>query len=213
MEKIRIERPTLVFVAGGPCAGKTTILNHLLPELDNVMLVDKDDVSDSFMRTPDKEATGGKYNITWMGLKGPRHSISGEHYRDHIGMQTYHAMLEIGATNLKLGLIPFLQGNYTSQIKAGYFPEVVSPFLAERGIDGFKLILCHADPEIIKRRIRERNDPRDASKLESEEAMDRYIALQDFVPSRVEELDHLKINSGVYSVSQEVELAKQYLLR
>jgi hypothetical protein len=214
MGKIYLREPTIVFVAGGPCTGKTTLLNHLLPQLDRVMLVDKDDISDSMMRTPDKDATGGKYDLSWMKLTGQKHPITGEFYRDYIGMQTHHAMLEIAATNFKLfDLSLFLQGNYTSHIKQGYFPEVVSPFLTQKGIAGYKLILCHANPDEIRARIRDRNDPRDASKLESPEAMDKYIASQDFVPQRVDELDHVKLDSTSNSVQENARLAVQYLLR
>jgi dephospho-CoA kinase len=213
MDRIVLPERTLVFVAGGTCTGKTTLLNILIPKVEGGYLIDKDTISDSMMRTPDIQATGGTYDISWFKLNGPRHSISREFYRDNIGKQAYHAMLEIAVSNFSFPLVPFLQANYTAQMKEGYFPEIVFPFFREIGISPrYKMLFCYASKEVMAKRIRERNDPRDASKLVSDEALWRYLNNQDLIPERLKELDHLKLN-GENDLEKNVEKALEYLVR
>lgn len=213
MERLRLPYQTLTFVAGGPCTGKSTLVDRIIPLIEGAMLVDKDNISDSMLKTPDRIATSGEYNVSWMRLTGPRQSITGEHYREHVSMQTYDAMLQIAATNLRFGLNPFLQGNYTLQISKGYFREVVFPFLEEKELSPrVKLILCYVDPRIMIKRMKTRNDPRDASKLASKKAMQDYLDKQDLVPAAIEDLDHIKIDSS-RSIDEAVGMALKYLTK
>ncbi|MFH1593013.1 MAG: AAA family ATPase [Candidatus Woesearchaeota archaeon] len=212
MQKIKLPRKTLVFVAGGPATGKTTVLEQIVPQIEGVLLVDKDDISDTFLRTPKKEGQG-EYNVRWYRLDGEVRLISSEHYRENVGQQTYRAMLEIAKTNLRLGLTPLLQGNYTSQMAEGYFQEVVEPFFEEANlVPRTKILFCFADKETIAERIRRRNAQRDTAKLSSPEALQRYLDSQDFLPNALEKLDHVKLNSSTSSVVENVDRAISYLM-
>ena len=206
---IDLPEPTLIFVAGGPATGKTTILDELIPRFNNVCLIDIDDIKESFLRTPGK--TDG-FNAKWYGLSGPAHEVPSDHHRENVSLQARHCMLEQAETNLNIGISPFLQGNYTSQMKLGYFQEVVEPFLSARGLDSkTKILFCYADNETIARRIKERNASRDAEKLKSEEAMRSYMESQDFLPEALESLDHLKLD-GTKHPDENTKLAIDYLI-
>ncbi|MBR9705351.1 AAA family ATPase [Candidatus Pacearchaeota archaeon] len=194
MTRIELPDNQLVFVAGGPGAGKTYLLDRLLPKLGNVCLIDKDCVGDSFMRTPDVESTDGKYSPSWWRLEGPPESITGEFYRDHVGMQSYHSLLELAASNIGIGVTPFVQGNYTGPIKDGYFENIVKPFIDEKGLDvSLKILFCLANRDTVFDRIKSRNDPRDRDKLESDETLMAYIDSSDWYPENLKNLDHCMI--------------------
>jgi len=211
MGMLDLPEPTLVFVAGGPATGKTTLLEHLIPEVVNGFLLDVDNIKDPFLSTPDRE-TNPKFSVDWFKLDGPRRSSEGDFYRDNVGMHSYKTMLEQAESNLRLGKHPFAQGNYTGQIAMGYFDKVAQTFFESTGrIPRTKMLFCHAEPELIAERIRERNAPRDAEKIESPEAMQKYLSSQNFLPLQLEELHHVKLD-GADRVEDNVEKAKYHLL-
>jgi hypothetical protein len=211
MGRINLPEPTVTFVAGGPATGKTTLLEKLVPEVNDGFLIDVDDVKDSFLSTPDRERMP-KFEVGWFKLDGERRSSEGDFYRDNVGMHSYKAMLEQATTNFRLGKNPFAQGNYTGQIASGYFDKVVHPFFKERGLNPrVKMLFCHAEPELIAKRIRERNAARDAEKIEFPDAMEKYLDSQNFLPKALESLDHVKLD-GAHSVAHNAGLAEQYLL-
>ncbi len=208
---MKLPKETFVFITGIICSGKTTVINELLPKLDKVFLIDKDDISDSFMRTPDLESTKGGYDISWFSLTGPKISIESAHYKEFIQKQTYYAMMEVAKSNLRFGYSSILQGNYTGQIKDGYFQKVVPHFLKEKNISPrIKVIFCYADAGLIKARMQERGEHRDLGRLE-ENAFKELIRNQELAYKEINKIDHVKLN-GASLVSENVEAAISYLL-
>ena len=209
---MKLPGETFIFIVGTLCSGKTTLLNQIMPKFDKLFLIDKDDISDSFLMTPDTEKTKGEYDISWFNLAGPKISMESSHYKDFVQKQTYRAMLEIAESNLRFGYSSILQGNYTGQIKDGYFEKVVPDFLKEKNISPrIKIIFCHAPAEVIKKRMKERKLHRDIGRLGGDE-FDKLIKNQELALKEIGKVGHVKA-SGVNPVSENVEEVISYLLK
>ena len=209
MEKVSLEKPTLIFVAGATATGKTTLIKSIFPNINDCLFLELDAVRESFLKMPDK--SDGTYDSRWYLLEGLRHSTSSDHYREHIALQSYYALLEIAANNIEAGLSVFIEGNYTSQIKIGYFEKVVNKFLKEKGLNAdVKILFLHTDKKTIADRIRRRNALRDQDKLKSDEALRDYLDSQDILPKELEKLDHEKID-GTGEVKLNMKKALFYL--
>ncbi|OGJ15849.1 hypothetical protein A3K73_01640 [Candidatus Pacearchaeota archaeon RBG_13_36_9] len=209
MEKISLPETMLVFVCGGVAVGKTTLIKSILPRLRDSLYVSLDAVREPMLRTPNRN---NPFGPAWYFLDGPMHGLESEHYKKNVGIQSYYAMLELSANNLSAGSCVIIEGNYLSQIKMGYFQDVVIPFLKLKGLaPKMKMLFVYADKETMAKRIKERNAPRDADKLESEEKLWTYLNSQDLVPKELEKIDHIKIN-GTSKIEDNAKKAINYLL-
>ncbi|OGJ15847.1 hypothetical protein A3K73_01630 [Candidatus Pacearchaeota archaeon RBG_13_36_9] len=208
MNKVQLPQPTLIFVAGGPGIGKTTLIDGLALRISSVCFVLKDAVGDPMLRShlPGERGT----------LSGLRIDMASEFYKTHLRDQIYYSLLDLGITNLSRGLSPFIEGNYTGGIKNGYFQRVAFPYLEEKGFGKFrrKMLFCYAPLETIAKRLKVRNAPRDAEKLASEEALQKYMSNQNWLPSNLDEdfPGNLVVDTSK-SLKENTERAMGYLMR
>lgn len=210
MEKINLPETTLVFVCGGVAVGKTTLIRSVLPKLRDSLYVDLDAVRDPFLRAPNRN---NPYSIKWYLLDGPRFHLGSEHYKKNVGIQSYHSTLEVAIDNLAAGFSVIIEGNYLTQIKMRYFQEIVIPFLKLNGLaPRIKILFVHADRETMAKRIKERNAPRDADKLESEEKLWGYLNSQELIPEELEKIEHIKID-GTNKIEDNAKRAISYLTK
>ena len=209
MGKILPPQPTLIFVAGGPAVGKTTLIKNLLAKLNNVVYLGMDAIRDTFLRTPDKSK---EYGISWYALNGPQFSRESNHYKEHVGLHSYHTPMELAIDNLLAGFSVIIEGNYTSQIPMGYFSIIVPTFLKSKGLNPkVKLIFINTDKKIVAERLKKRNAWRDSGKLKSDQKLWEYLDSQNFLPVELSKHDHLKID-GAKNNDKNTEIALKYIL-
>lgn len=206
MKNIILPKPTLIFVGGGPGTGKSTLMDCLIPQINDVCLISKDAVGDPMLRThlPGEQGT----------LLGQRIDMDDEFYKVHLRDQIYYALLDLAIDNVSRAISPFIEGNYTGGIKHGYFQNICFPYIRKRGFGDVrcKMLFCYAPPKIIVRRIMERGAERDARKTNTESALMEYIKSHAYLPRSLNEdfPGALVINTSE-SVEENSDRSIQYL--
>ncbi len=208
MEKISLSKPTLIFVAGGPAVGKTTLIKNMITKLNNVVYLGMDAIRDTFLRTPDKSKA---YGVGWYLLDGPQFSRESNHYKEHVGLHSYHTPMELAIDNLLAGFSVIIEGNYTSQIPMDYFSIIVPAFLKKKNLNTkVKLIFINTDKKIVAQRLKQRNAWRDSEKLKSNKDLWEYLDSQNFLPAELSKHAHLQID-GANNNDKNTEIALKYL--
>ena len=148
-------------------------------------LIDKDDINEPF-------------------APGDRES---DFYKGHVRDQTYAAMDVIAMKNLRSGTSVVLDSpfNYLNDPSdktgsKGKFKGMVEDVGAN-----LKVVQCYAPDDVLRARLEERGDPRDRSKIENDEAWERYQqSIRRF--ETLEDLDVRKVDTtqDVYSQVAEV---------
>ncbi len=191
MDKVYLRAPTLILGVGISGSGKTTLLREVVRYVHDAFYIDKDAINDTFLLTiPNADDIPLKgYRLT-----GPPILRSDPFYQEHVRFQSYHYMLQLAKANLEAGKHPILEGNYIKEIRMGYLDEIVFPFF-EGVHHKTKIVVCHADEETIRSRLMQRNLPRDADKLESEEAWRKFLEREPILPPELERYEHLKVDT------------------
>jgi len=206
MQKIELETPTLILLAGISASGKTHFAAALMKHLYDALIINKDTINNAFLSTRDETDTG----IWAYRFSGSPRTIQDIHYHQHLKFQSYHCILELAKDNLEAGRHPIVDGNYTKEIHAGYVEQIVIPFF-EGTPHKMKIIHCSADEETIKQRMRRRGASRDADKLDSEEVWKTFLQQQPIIPPELERYSHLKIDT-TNTAEQNVDRVLEYLL-
>ena len=152
--RVNPEPSVLLLVRGHPCSGKTTFARKLIKEHIVVAYLDKDVINEAF-------SPGDREN---------------DFYVRHVRYQTYEAMDAFAKTNLELGVSVVLDSPFNSlndsSNRTGCKGRYVD--IAEGTGSVLKVVQCRTDYDTLRRRLIERGDPRDRSKIESEEAWEKY---------------------------------------
>jgi len=205
MDKIKLSRPTVVFVAGGPSTGKTTLIKNLLPKVEDSLWICAGDIKKSFLAR--------KIHPYDMKLRRVPHSPESRFSKRNVMVQAYHSLLEISRANLEVGKTPFPEGNYTKPIIYDYFQKVAFPFFEDmEEKPDFKMLFCYTDEKTVVSRIRDRNSWEDVAKLKSDKTIRAYLDSQNFYPQEaLSELDHLVLRGENFQEAN-VEKALEYLV-
>ena len=194
MEKIILNSPTLILGAGIAASGKTTFLRELVTYVYDAFLLDKDTIKEAFLLRPAAPQVFGTEPMLNYKLSGPAILGGSTYYHKNVKLQSYYALLGVAKDNLLLGKHPVLDAPYVKELRNGYLPEIVNPFF--EGINyQTKVIFCYAPEEVIKQRMRKRGLGRDAAKLLSEEAWNHFLKEQPILPSELESIDHIKVDT------------------
>ena len=197
MEKIQLDKPTLILWGGVAAVGKTTLLDKIITKINDSFVIDKDSMADSFLVTHDESE---KHGVLLYRFSGPKIHRPSEYYDKHVKFQHYHCMLALAKFNIQRGKNPIIDGNFSNLIPMGYLENVVEPFFM--GVNHIrKIVYCHAPAEVIRERMQKRAEPRDKQFYESDEAWARYLEDRPILPNELERYNHIKINTSETSES------------
>lgn len=145
-DKITLERPTLIIVAGPSCSGKTTYAERIIESV-NLTYIDKDPLLDVLMgedATRD-DSQAGLYDL--------------------IKPKSYALVYAIAEMNLNRGGSALIDAPNTNLWKEETQRQLLREMIERTGSQ-LRLILCYTPPEVIERRMRERGLKRDAWKFQ-----------------------------------------------
>ena len=202
METVKLPKPTLILGAGIPSTGKSMFLRALIPYIQDGLLVDKDILNHSFLATKsdeDKAQELSQYRFT-----GPQIPRQDEHYKNHVRGQSYLCMIALARDNLALQKNPAIDATFSEELKNNYLEKILIPFFEEvKNVDYIvKMVFFHADEQVIKERMRYRQqlmagqDTRDDEKLKSPGAWQKFLVKEPILPPQLENYDHVKIDTS-----------------
>jgi predicted kinase len=209
MHKSELPHRTVIFVGGAPATGKSVLIEGLRQKIAGICLVSKDDIGDALLSTSKHRGTD---DLRCYILDGPRHVMDGPastFYHENLKAQILQAMLNVARTNLGFGLDPIIESNYISQVRIGYFQNIVIPFLSNLQAR-VKFLFCHAPRGVIAQRLEARNALRDTVKLSTHQELGKYVQNLVLVPEELAMIEHLKLD-GTASVKENVAKAITYL--
>ena len=188
---VNLSKPTLILGVGNSACGKTIHLLEVVKRVDNAFWIDKDTIEDTFLFKMNNYSNNiEKYNTILGSFPRKEH-----HHLMHVELQSYLLMLLKAKNNLVLGKHPVLDGNYIREIPKGYIEKIIMPILS--GINyKLKILYFHCPEEIMKKRIIERNNPRDAKKLSNEKIWNEFLKKEPIMIKEIEKYDHLKVDSS-----------------
>ena len=211
MNKIHIEKPTLIIVAGVAGSGKGYFSKEITRRVWDCVRLDKDTINTSFLATH-------KNNDLGYILNGPETPGNSEYFKKNVKFQSYYCLLMLALDCFQVKKHPLLDAPYTREIQNGYLDEVLFPFFKEHNIKDVekntKIVLCYASPEIIEKRLKERDFKRDSNKLISKEDFNNFLKVSPFIPSNINDYNHIKIDTSSHPEKQEKNIRKtlDYLL-
>jgi predicted kinase len=196
-------------VGGAPATGKSALIEGLRQKIAGICLVSKDDIGEALLSTSKHK---GAEDLRCYILDGPHRVMDGPastFYHENLKAQILQAMLNVARTNLGFGLNPIIESNYVSQVRIGYFQNIVIPFLSNLHTR-MKFLFCYAPRDVIAQRLKARNALRDTVKLSTDQEFGKYIENLVLVPEQLAAIEHLKLD-GTASVEENVARAITYL--
>ena len=185
-----LNHPTLTMVFGLTGVGKSTFAKSLASTIIDAVYIDKDTINESFLWIP-KE---GRRDDMLRYLPQEAISTTSDYYRQSIWIQTYHCMLMLAKQALQLGKHPVIDCSYLKEIRWGYIEQVLKPQLTDIEYN-LKIVLIHADPDIIRQRIAKRGNPRDVYAAQDEN-WQALLREQPPVPEEIERYSHIKVDNS-----------------
>lgn len=217
--------PVMIFIAGTPCTGKTTLARGIALEIPSVFVMEKDDINTSLSQV--RPTTNGnlppaeKYLETQYTEQdedefGPviklpkRQEFFGRHVRD----QTYQVIIDIAKRNLELGKSPILESLLTRQFnQKGLVENIWGRFERYKKA----MVLVYLPEDILKERMRARMDVnpearlRDEAKFRDDSAWREYMRVFPIFPDNLYKFQHCKID-GTRPREECVKEALDYIL-
>lgn len=145
-----------VVLAGPPGAGKSTIAGLLAAGAPDMVVVDKDVV------------TGAVVDAALRAAGVPHLDRDGEYYRRHLSRACYAATEAVAGSVVANGSVPVLVAPYEGTIDdPGWAAELEGRLAVGRLV----AVWVVAHPAVLRRRLAERCEPRDATKLASGSGM------------------------------------------
>lgn len=194
MEKIILDAPTLILGAGIAASGKTNFLRELVQYIYDAFLLDKDTIKEAFLLKPAAPPVSGTESILNYKLSGSAILEGSKYYHENVKLQSYRALLELAKDNLSVGKHPILDAPHVKELRNGYLSEIIAPFFEGANLR-IKVVFCYAPEEIIKQRMKERGMKRDNTKLVSEDSWKNFLEEQPILPSELESIDHIKVDT------------------
>jgi predicted kinase len=161
-------QPTLILIAGGPCAGKTSLGRALAAQFESGLLLDTDVVSGAWVDGMLAQLHGGEINR--------ERSV----YLEKLRPLEYQSLLAIALDNLALGKTVFVVAPFGPELSDSGWVRRLKASVDELG-GRLRAIWIEIDAGTAKERIAARNEARDAGKLAR---WNEFIAGAQFVPPR-----------------------------
>lgn len=170
---------SIILVAGSPGVGKTFAIKEILPKINNVYLLEKDNlVEDFFHSNPFFDSDKQDKKI----------SFHDKQYKDWIRNQGYASMFRIAMANAKLGISTILDACWIGWLKDRYgkysLAKRIVNFFDKEDREKIRIPILYfycPDDKIVKRRIQDRIkiDPvacdRDWDKVKDEKSWQEQI--------------------------------------
>ena len=160
--------PTLVLVAGGPGAGKTSLGRALAAQFESGVLLDKDVVN------------GVWVDDLLVRLNDGQVDRESPVYLEMLRPLEYRALVATALDNLALGKTVFVVAPFGPELTDREWVRRLKHAVHEAG-GRLRAIWIEVDPETARQRMAERNEARDAWKLAN---WDRFVASAQFAPPR-----------------------------
>ena len=163
-------QPTLILIAGGPGAGKTSLGRALATQFKSSVLLDNDVVNGAWVDGMLTRLNDGQID---------RESAV---YLETLRPLEYSSLLAIALDNLTLSKTVFVVAPLGLELADGEWVRRLKRAVEEVG-GRLRAIWVEIDAETAKERMAARNEPRDAQKLAN---WDRFIASAQFNPPRTD---------------------------
>ena len=161
-------QPTLILIAGGPGAGKSSLGRALAQQFTSGVLLDKDVVCGVWVDGMLAKLNGGNID---------RESNI---YLESLRPLEYRSLMAAALDNLALGKTVFVVAPFGPELTDGEWVRRLKA--AVHKVEGrVRAIWIEIEPETAKQRIAARNEPRDGWKLAN---WDAFIASSQFTPPR-----------------------------
>jgi predicted kinase len=161
-------QPTLILIAGGPCAGKTSLGRALAAQFETGLLLDTDVDSGSWIDGVLAELNGGD-------IDGERSA-----YLEKLRPLEYQSLLAIALDNLALGKTVFVVAPFGPELSDSGWVRRLKTSVDELG-GRLRAIWIEIDADTAKERIAARNGARDPGKLAR---WNEFIGDAQFAPPR-----------------------------
>lgn len=154
MAKAILPNPMIILAAGAPGVGKTTVLKSILPKMENVSFLGKDDLAEDFLHSnPFQDPMAEDVRL----------SFHDPLYKSMIKNQVYASMFRIAMANAKLGKSTILDACWIGWLKDPTGPYSLARRLANffdysdlRNVRMPILYFYCDDHRIVKKRLQER---------------------------------------------------------
>ncbi|MEO7762414.1 MAG: AAA family ATPase [Casimicrobiaceae bacterium] len=186
-------QPTLILIAGGPGAGKTTLGRALAAQFETGVLLDKDVINSAWV------------DQMLIRLNDGQVDRESQIYLEALRPLEYGALLAAAFDNLALGKTVFVVAPFGPELTDGDWVRRLQHSVQELG-GRVRAIWIETDEQTAKERITARRSPRDAWKLAN---WDGFAASAQFIPPR-EDLLVLRSN-GQSAMADLVNKAIIYL--
>ena len=180
VERISYTPPRLVILCGAPCGGKTTTALEIAKRI-HVVYIDKDSLQDPF--TEEREG------VVYQSVRE----------------QTFQGMYNIAGQNILAGNSVIIDAPFDN-IDRWTSLQRWLPSLSQNSVK-LKVIRCHASDTEIRRRMSERNSPRDKSKLDDWEEYRKKYPIMFNIP-----LPHIDLDTQK-SLELVIQAALEYLAK
>jgi predicted kinase len=161
-------QPTLILIAGGPGAGKTSLGRALAAQFESGVLLDKDVVNGEWV-----DAMLMRLNRGQVDRESPI-------YLETLGPLEYNALVAAALDNLALGKTVFVVAPFGPELSDSEWVRQLRHSVQEVG-GRLRAIWIEIDAETAKERMTARNEARDAWKLANWE---KFVAASQFAPPR-----------------------------
>tara|TARA_Y100000034_G_C6904003_1_gene418929 strand:+ start:1477 stop:2160 length:684 start_codon:yes stop_codon:yes gene_type:complete len=203
MNKFSLENSTIIFCAGPNAGGKTTFSRKLGKSLTDSLILDKDTLAQGMLMI---RAEAPKYLHELDGS----YPMASDFYGTHVKAQSNGLLFTLARDSLDMGKIPIIDAPNIREMQTGYFEDVVEPTFNDVDV---RIVYCYASQEVIRERMTQRGEERDASKLESDASWDAFLKDQPIIPSELEKYDHHKLNTSHGDSRKHMKSVREYLLR
>ena len=185
--KVTLPKPTLIAGMGWLAAGKSTTFAGIVERVEDAVNIKKDVINDALRWEPIDPSRDNP--ASYQRERGTTWERNTPYFLQHVCMQSYECMLQIGLSLLEQGKHPILEGDFGRMIGGGYFDTVVLPAIRRAGKDiAFKIVYVAAPVEVLKERILKRAAAHDKAYAGSD--LDAYFAVRPVVPEEVSRYPH-----------------------
>lgn len=152
----------MILVTSPPASGKTFVSKQLAKELPHVVYLDKDTLIPLSHRI--------------FHVAGEEANRSSPFFEENIRNYEYIAILDIAFEALEYADLVLINAPFTREVRDNEYIKNLREKLMKKGADLF-LVWVQTDIEVTRKRMAERNSPRDGWKLAN---WDEYVASRNY---------------------------------